>query len=45
MCPWISADATLVALNQSISVKRIFTLDKDFHIYRFKGKQAFEVFP
>ena len=43
--PMDLADATLVALGQSISVKRIFTLDKDFHIYRFKGKQAFECFP
>jgi uncharacterized protein len=43
--PMDLADATLVALGQSIDVKRIFTLDKDFHIYRFKGKQAFEVVP
>jgi uncharacterized protein len=43
--PMDLADATLVALGQSLEVKRVFTLDKDFHIYRFKGKQAFEVIP
>jgi predicted nucleic acid-binding protein len=39
------ADATLAALGQSVAVKRVFTLNQDFHIYRFKGKQAFEVIP
>lgn len=43
--PMDLADATLVAFAQSVGVKRIFTLDKDFHIYRFKGRQAFEVLP
>jgi hypothetical protein len=43
--PMDLADATLVALGQSLEIKRVFTLDSDFHIYRFKGKQAFEVIP
>ena len=43
--PMDLADATLVALGQSTEVKRVFTLDSDFHIYRFKGKQAFELIP
>jgi len=43
--PMDLSDATLVAFAQSVGVKRIFTLDKNFHIYRFKGRQAFEVLP
>jgi len=41
----LHGESALVAFAQSVGVKQIFTLDKDFHIYRFKGRQAFEVLP
>ncbi len=43
--PMDLADASLVAVAETIDVKRIFTLDSDFHIYRIKGRQAFETIP
>jgi predicted nucleic acid-binding protein len=43
--PMDLADATLVALAEERRLKRIFTLDVDFHIYRLHGRQAFEVVP
>jgi uncharacterized protein len=44
-CPMDLADATLVALAESRSLSRIFTLDADFRIYRLKGRKAFEIIP
>ncbi|QLE56223.1 type II toxin-antitoxin system VapC family toxin [Nostoc sp. TCL26-01] len=38
-------DASLVAMAESLNQRRIFTLDRDFQIYRLYGNQAFEVFP
>lgn len=43
--PMDLADASLVALAEVLAVRRIFTLDSDFHVYRIHGKDAFEVFP
>jgi uncharacterized protein len=43
--PMDLADATLVALAEERRLKRIFTLDADFHIYRLHGRQAFEIVP
>jgi predicted nucleic acid-binding protein len=43
--PMDLADATLVALAEERQLKRIFTLDVDFHIYRLHGRQAFEIVP
>jgi predicted nucleic acid-binding protein len=43
--PMDLADATLVALAEERDTKRIFTLDADFHVYRFKGRRRFEVIP
>jgi predicted nucleic acid-binding protein len=43
--PMDLADASLVAIAEAINLKRIFTLDSDFHIYRIKGRQAFETTP
>jgi predicted nucleic acid-binding protein len=43
--PMDLADATLVALAEERRLKRIFTLDADFHIYRLNGRQAFEIVP
>ena len=43
--PMDLADASLVAAAEALNVKRIFTLDSDFQIYRIKGRQAFETIP
>ncbi|MDX2243047.1 MAG: PIN domain-containing protein [Leptolyngbyaceae cyanobacterium bins.302] len=43
--PMDLADASLVAAAEALNQKRIFTLDRDFHIYRFKGNQPFDVVP
>jgi len=43
--PMDLADATLVTLAEERRLKRIFTLDADFHIYRLNGRQAFEIVP
>lgn len=44
--PMDLADATLVALADSLDILKIFTLDhKDFSIYRFKGKKRFILIP
>jgi uncharacterized protein len=39
------ADATLVALAEERRLRRVFTLDGDFHIYRLYGRQTFEIVP
>jgi predicted nucleic acid-binding protein len=41
--PMDLADASLVALAESRSIRRIFTLDGDFHIYRLAGGAALDV--
>lgn len=43
--PMDLADATLVALAEERGTDRVFTLDSDFHVYRFKGRRRFEVLP
>lgn len=43
--PMDLADATLVALAEERDDNRIFTLDTDFHVYRFKGRRRFDVIP
>lgn len=43
--PMSLADASLVALGDSLGVRRIFTLDSDFRIYRTSSNEAFEVVP
>jgi len=43
--PMDLADATLVALAEDRELRRIFTLDADFHVYRLKGRRGFEVVP
>jgi predicted nucleic acid-binding protein len=43
--PMDLADATLVAFAEEHGHRRIFTLDSDFHIYRLRGRQRFEVVP
>ena len=43
--PMDLADASLVATAESLNQRLIFTLDKDFYIYRFKDQLTFEVIP
>ncbi len=43
--PMDLGDASLVATAESLNQRRIFTLDRDFQIYRLYGNQPFEVFP
>lgn len=43
--PMDLADATLVALAEERGDRQIFTLDRDFHVYRLPGRQRFEVVP
>jgi predicted nucleic acid-binding protein len=43
--PMDLADATLVALAEERNSRRIFTLDRDFSIYRLHGRAHFEVIP
>ena len=43
--PMDLADATLVALAEEQGDRTIFTLDADFHVYRFRGRQRFEIIP
>ena len=40
-CPMDFADACLVFLGVKLSIDRIATIDRDFDIYRLKGKRAF----
>jgi len=39
------ADATLVSLAELRNLQRVFTLDSDFSVYRFRGRRAFELIP
>lgn len=41
--PMDLADASLVAVAETLSIRRIFTLDSDFYVYRLPENQAFEV--
>jgi predicted nucleic acid-binding protein len=43
--PMDLADATLVAVAEALDVARVFTLDRDFQIYRWKGRRKFELVP
>jgi predicted nucleic acid-binding protein len=43
--PMSLADASLVAVAERLGLKRIFTLDSDFDVYRFRGRQRFERIP
>jgi predicted nucleic acid-binding protein len=43
--PMSLADATLVAAAEKLGLKRVFTLDSDFDVYRFRGRQHFERIP
>lgn len=43
--PMDLAEASLVALAEARRIRRVFTLDADFHVYRLRGNEAFEVLP
>jgi predicted nucleic acid-binding protein len=43
--PMDLADATLVATAEARRMRRIFTLDSDFQIYRLRGRISFELVP
>lgn len=43
--PMDLADASLVAAAERLNLKRIFTLDSDFYVYRINDRDAFTVVP
>jgi uncharacterized protein len=43
--PMDFADASMVAAAESLETRRIFTLDRHFQIYRWRGRRPFEVVP
>ena len=43
--PMDFADATLVAAAELLKLRRIFTLDRNFLVYRAAGRKPFEVLP
>lgn len=43
--PMDLAHATLVALAEERGDRRIFTLDAEFTVYRYRGRQRFETIP
>ncbi len=43
--PMDLADASLVVVAESHTLRRVFTIDSDFHIYRLADGSALEVVP
>jgi predicted nucleic acid-binding protein len=43
--PMDFADASLIAAAEQLGVRRVFTLDRDFYVYRFADGTAAEVVP
>jgi predicted nucleic acid-binding protein len=43
--PMDLADATLVALAEERNQHLIFTLDRDFRVYRLRGRRSFDIVP
>ena len=43
--PMDLADATLVSFAEEHGHRKVFTLDSDFHVYRIRGRQRFDVVP
>lgn len=39
------ADASLVAVAETLSLRTVFTIDRHFYAYRTADKQAFQVVP
>ena len=43
--PMALADATLVAMAETLEVSTVFTLDRDFEVYRLNGRRPFKILP
>jgi uncharacterized protein len=43
--PMDLADASLVVVAESRALRRVFTTDSDFHVYRLADRSALEVVP
>jgi predicted nucleic acid-binding protein len=43
--PMDLADASLIAAAERLGTRRVFTLDRDFRVYRFEDGSAVEVIP
>jgi len=43
--PMDLADATLVAAAEALGTDRIFTIDRDFHVYRMRNRKGFKLIP
>src|SRR5205814_9084363 len=43
--PMDFADATLVVLAEELHTNLVFTLDRDFSIYRIRGRSSFQIVP
>ncbi len=43
--PMDFADATLVVLAEELNTDVVFTVDRDFQLYRIRGKKHFRIFP
>jgi len=41
--PMDLADSSLVVAAESLGDKRVFTIDSDFHVYRWNGREPFDV--
>ena len=43
--PMDLADASLVATAETLQLRRVFTLDSDFRVYRVNEREPFEIVP
>jgi predicted nucleic acid-binding protein len=43
--PMDFADATLVVLAEELGAKKVFTIDRDFEVYRLPRRSRFEIVP
>ncbi|PYR98840.1 MAG: pilus assembly protein, partial [Acidobacteria bacterium] len=43
--PMDFADSTLVVLAEELDTNLLFTVDRDFQVYRIRGRKAFRVLP
>lgn len=43
--PMDFADASMVVAAETLLTKRVFTLDRDFYVYRLSDKSAFTIVP
>jgi predicted nucleic acid-binding protein len=43
--PMDFADATLVTLGEELGIRKVFTFDRDFEVYRLRRRSRFELVP